>query len=237
MWRKCDLHRHTISDDPTAPSLPPEEFVQAYLDDGLDIVAVTDHNALRGFTGISTAAENRDLIVLPGIEVDTDRGHVLVVCPEVDGQLILAELIQRVPIIADTETSFNDLSASLLQKRTTTNTRFRDHMISIGAHADADNSILAAKQPPSVANQANAARQLDAVEVVKSVTLTDWGKGIKQTDLVKPLVRGSDFHPYANSERRSTWLYLPEVDLRSIRHAFATHEASISHDSPPPTGA
>lgn len=174
--------------------------------------------------------------MIPGIEIDTERGHVLALCPEPIGRTILEELSQRVPIIVDKEASFDSLINSLSQRRTTTATYFRDHLVLIGAHADAENSILTARQPPSVDNQANAAGRLDAIEVVRSDTLATWSRGIKQTSIIKPLLRGSDFHPYANHEARSTWLYLPELDIRSLKHALATYEASVSHEDSPPNG-
>ena len=236
VWRKCDFHRHTISDDPTALSLPPQEFVQACLDDGLDVVAVTDHNILHDLSSIRGLADQHDLVLLPGIEINTDRGHILVLAPDVDGQEVIAEFIQRVPIHKGNGAQFADLIKSWTEPRTSTDTLFRDHLLLIAAHADADGSILSSTQPSSITDQIDAVRQLDAIEVVRPTTLANWRSGIKQTKVVKPLIRGSDFHPYGNSERRSTWLYLPEVDLRSIRHAFATPEASISHELSPPSG-
>ena len=49
------------------------------------------------------------------------------------------------------------------------------------------------------------------------------------------LLQGSDAHPTVAYEARSTWLYLPEVTLQWLKHAFATHEASISREHQPPS--
>ena len=70
--------------------------------------------------------------------------------------------------------------------------------------------------------------------MVNEQTLKTWQKGIKQTDVVMALLQGSDAHPTANHEARSTWIYLPEVTTQSLRHAFATHESSISYEQQPP---
>ena len=104
----------------------------------------------------------------------------------------------------------------------------------IGAHADQPSSILGPNQAPSVEDQVSNAQRLQALEVVNEQTLTTWRKGIKQSDVVMALLRGSDAHPTVEHEARATWIYLPEVTLQCLRHAFATHEASISHEHHPP---
>lgn len=234
MWRKCDLHRHSISDDPKAPELSADDFVSACLSEGLDVVAVTNHDSLTHIEPIVAEADAHELVVVPGIEISTDRGHVLALSPGPNGLTVLTELVERVPIIQEQETSFGELLKAWKERRTTVATSFRDHVLLIAAHADATNSILTSRQPPSVTNQVAAIQRLDAIEVVDSAIMMEWSKGIKQTAVVKPLLRGSDFHPHSDHQKRATWLYLPAVDVRSIRHALATHESSVSHDASPP---
>ena len=76
--------------------------------------------------------------------------------------------------------------------------------------------------------------RLQALEVVSDGNLAAWRQGIKQTDDVMALLRGSDAHPTVKRQARSTWIYLPEVTAKFLRHALATHEASISHEQTPP---
>ena len=70
--------------------------------------------------------------------------------------------------------------------------------------------------------------------MVDEQNLADWRKGIKQTEVIMPLLQGSDAHPTVDHKARSTWIYLPEVSPQCLRHAFATHEASISQEQQPP---
>ena len=102
---------------------------------------------------------------------------------------------------------------------------------------DLSGSLLGSNQTHSVCDQVSCAQHLQALEVVKDQTLKDWQQGIKQTDVTIPLLRASDAHPTVERMTRSTWIYLPEVTAECLRHAFATHEASISHDQDPPPEA
>ena len=234
MWRKCDLHRHTRPDISRASVLDPKEFLLACITDGLDVVAVTDHDKTDHIDAIVEEAKNHDIDVVPGMEVSTDRGHVLALAPGVDGRIILDQLCSRVPIIEKQPTQFNRLVSALSEPRVNGAGLFRNHVILIGAHVDLPGSILGPSQAPSVEDQVFHAQKLHGLEVVNNQTIDQWRQGIKQTDVVMALLRGSDAHPTVAHEARSTWMYLPEVTLQFLRHALATQEASISHDQAPP---
>ena len=233
MWRKCDLHRHTTPDGPGEFEFDPRNFLTECVQDGLDVVAVTDHDRTSYIDAVMEEAPNYNIVVVPGVEISTERGHVLALSPGSDGRIILDELCSRVAIMGTT-VEYNRLINALSERRVNGGELFRNHVILIGAHVDNPGSILGSNQAPSVDSQVSNAQNLQALEVVKSQTLIDWRKGIKQTDIVMALLRGSDAHPTVNHEARSTWIYLPEVTTRYLRHAFATHEASISHEEHPP---
>ena len=235
MWRKCDLHRHTTPDAQGEFIFGPHDFLKECVNDGLDVVAVTDHDRTDYIDAVMEEAPNHGIIVVPGAEISTNLGHVLALAPGADGRIILDELFNRVPVIGSTTVEFNRLVSVLSEQRISGGGIFRNHVILIGAHVDRPGSILGPNQAPSRDIQVSSAQCLQALEVVNEQTLTTWRKGIKQTDVVMPLLRGSDAHPTVEYEARSTWIYLPEVTLQYLRHAFATHEASISHEQHPPT--
>ena len=234
MWRKCDLHRHTTPDALGEFDFDPQNFLMECIRDGLDVVAVTDHNRTDHVDAVMEEAQNHDIIVVPGVEISTDRGHILALAPGGGGKGILEELCSRVPVTGYTTVEFNRLISVLSEERVNGGGLFRNHVILVGAHVDQPGSILGPNQAPSVDNQVSNAQRLQALEVVNEQTLATWRKGIKQSDVVMALLRGSDAHPTVEHEVRATWIYLPEVTLPCLRHAFATHEASISHEQQPP---
>jgi predicted metal-dependent phosphoesterase TrpH len=69
---KIDLHIHTCySYDST---ITPKELVTYAKKRGLNAVAVTDHDTISGALKLG---RNKDLLIIPGIEINTQHGHVL----------------------------------------------------------------------------------------------------------------------------------------------------------------
>jgi len=92
-WVVCDLHMHTNwSFDCT---VDPADLIMYAEGNGLDAIAVTDHNAFGGALETIELARDHDLIVIPGEEVKTDgQGEVI--------GLFLKEEIPRGMSFADT---------------------------------------------------------------------------------------------------------------------------------------
>jgi len=75
-WIVVDLHMHTNHSHDC--SIEPAELVAHAEAEGLGAIAVTDHNVFSGALEAARLARGRDLIVIPGEEVKTDRdGEVI----------------------------------------------------------------------------------------------------------------------------------------------------------------
>ena len=72
-----DLHTHTSlhSDD---SSLSLDHLIEAAKAAGLDGVCITDHDYFWDPEDVRTVSKRHDFLVLPGCEVNTDGGHLLV---------------------------------------------------------------------------------------------------------------------------------------------------------------
>ncbi|RXK57540.1 PHP domain-containing protein [Lacibacter luteus] len=80
-WFKCDLHLHTpASKCFQDQSVTPEQWVQRAIDQGLNCVAITDHNTGAQIDLIKVAAQGTGLVVFPGVEItcDTSKVHLLI---------------------------------------------------------------------------------------------------------------------------------------------------------------
>jgi predicted metal-dependent phosphoesterase TrpH len=67
---KADLHLHTTASD---GRLSPQELVHKAGHLGLEVIAITDHDSTAGIPSALAAAKNfPDLLVIPGVEIDTD---------------------------------------------------------------------------------------------------------------------------------------------------------------------
>jgi len=87
--KKCDLHIHTI------PTISDENFLfcMETLDDyitkmQIDVIGITNHNVfnLCQFNDINTRIGNK-IVVLPGVEVNLENGHILVIANNTPSEL------------------------------------------------------------------------------------------------------------------------------------------------------
>ncbi|WP_321505406.1 PHP domain-containing protein [uncultured Methanoregula sp.] len=70
----CDLHVHTSYSKDGESSV--EEILKRAEDVGLDVIAITDHDTVDGAKKALTIPST--VLVIPGIEVSTKQGHLLV---------------------------------------------------------------------------------------------------------------------------------------------------------------
>ncbi len=76
-----DLHIHSYgaSKDVKDPTMTPQAIVDSAVDQGLSVIAITDHNSDRNVAAALLHAQKyaEKLLVLPGVEVTSANGHLL----------------------------------------------------------------------------------------------------------------------------------------------------------------
>lgn len=75
----ADLHIHTALSPCAEVEMIPPLIVEEALQRGINVIAITDHNASANIQAVQQAAEGTGLVVLPGMEVQT-REEVHVLC-------------------------------------------------------------------------------------------------------------------------------------------------------------
>jgi predicted metal-dependent phosphoesterase TrpH len=70
---RVDLHVHTTYSSDSL--ITPKELIYYAKKNGLNAVAVTDHNCLEG--AVKIAREVKDFLVIPGMEVSSSDGHIV----------------------------------------------------------------------------------------------------------------------------------------------------------------
>lgn len=93
---KLDLHIHsTYSRDASAS---PREIMEHAKRIGLDGLAITDHNALKGSLEAGALSKDLGLVVLRGVEISAQEGHVLAygVSELVPKGLTMSETVERI---------------------------------------------------------------------------------------------------------------------------------------------
>ena len=79
---RADLHIHSYgeggSGDVKDTSMTPENIVDTAISSGLSIISITDHNEIENSRRALLHAKDKNILVIPGIEVATTQGHLLV---------------------------------------------------------------------------------------------------------------------------------------------------------------
>jgi PHP family Zn ribbon phosphoesterase len=75
----ADLHVHSLLSPCASAEMTPRNIVQHAVRGGVDIIAITDHNACDHIPAAIKAAQGTSVFVLPGMEVETrEEVHVIV---------------------------------------------------------------------------------------------------------------------------------------------------------------
>jgi ABC-type lipoprotein export system ATPase subunit len=81
---RCDLHIHSYggSHDVNDSKMTPEAIVKTGVQEGLSVVAITDHNEINNVQRALDASQGTSVVVLPGVELSTPQGHLLCYLPD-----------------------------------------------------------------------------------------------------------------------------------------------------------
>jgi PHP family Zn ribbon phosphoesterase len=70
---QAELHIHTVLSPCAGIEMIPPLIVRQAVEQGLNLIAITDHNASDNVTAVIEAAQDEDLSVLPGMELQTEE--------------------------------------------------------------------------------------------------------------------------------------------------------------------
>lgn len=100
---KADLHLHTFGPSPDVidEGMTPAAIVEIAHARGLGLIAITDHNSIASVPDLLKAARQTDgLTAIPGVEITTTHGHVLVYCSP-ESLPHLERMLQRIDFLED----------------------------------------------------------------------------------------------------------------------------------------
>ncbi len=78
MRLKCDLHLHTKEDPRHQLSYTAKELIDAAAGHGYDVLSVTNHNTVTYNSDLAAYAEERGILLIPGVEATVMGKHVLI---------------------------------------------------------------------------------------------------------------------------------------------------------------
>ncbi|CAC9620662.1 hypothetical protein [uncultured Gammaproteobacteria bacterium] len=141
-WYKCDLHLHTVASKCFQnETVTAEQWVDRAIEQGLNCVAITDHNTGTSVDSIKEAAKDKNLTVFPGVEItcDSAKVHLLILFDVTKTSADIRDFLVRADIKAD---DFGEQTASTVKSifdiATLAN---KDGAIVIPAHIDEYNGL------------------------------------------------------------------------------------------------
>jgi len=80
---RADLHIHSYSledgsFDVEDEEMTPENIVDTSIENNLSIISITDHNEINNSKKAISYSKDKNILVIPGIEISTTQGHLLV---------------------------------------------------------------------------------------------------------------------------------------------------------------
>jgi len=84
-FRRADLHIHSFgsrgSYDVKDATMTPDQIVETAIAEGLEVISITDHNCIGNVEAALEHAKGRPILVIPGVELSTPNGHLLLYFP------------------------------------------------------------------------------------------------------------------------------------------------------------
>ncbi|MFN2198149.1 MAG: PHP domain-containing protein [Anaerolineales bacterium] len=107
---RAELHVHTVLSPCAGVEMIPPLIVRQALEAGINLIAITDHNASANVAAVQQAACSTPLTVLPGIELQTrEEVHLLGLFPDLEALAeFQAEVDIRMPDIENTPDFFGE---------------------------------------------------------------------------------------------------------------------------------
>ena len=243
-WWKFDFHTHTPASSDTYwhgrigsdGELTPEQWLQRYMDAGIDCVAITDHNSGLWIDKLKCAYERmrgnhdsdfRELHLFPGVEISVNGGfHLLVILDKDKDTADIDALIVKTEYDGTKGDSDGVTRKSPIE---VIEAVLEEGGIPIPAHVDSPKGLLRVKgdKPASPELDANTIRQVLEQDDILAMEVIDRSgprpSVYTELDLSWSEVLGSDCHNFRGTHQpgsRYTWVKMAQPSLEGLRLAL-----------------
>jgi hypothetical protein len=226
-YRKVDLQIHTpASKCYEQPAATAEQIVEAAIKQGLEIIAITDHNTTEFVDRVRDAAKGTPLHVFPGVEITTAGGHILALFDRDRPLKELDDLLPRVGILADMRGK-----KEAIGKDAETVIKEIDGLggIAIAAHANSSNGVLQNMQGQHRIRICSMP-ELSALEFTNRKDVENFSAGRVSGYPKKACVQNSDAHAVEQIGCRFTYLKMDIVSLNGVRQAILDHDVKVKFE-------
>ena len=234
-WWKFDFHTHTpASDDFGNPKMTPESWLKAFMDEGIDCVAITDHNSGGWIDDLKQVLKDlesnppdwyKPLYLFPGVEIGASDGvHILAIFGQDKDESHIDQLLGAVG-----SCDIKGKSSGLTSKSTT---EIIDEIakrggIPIPAHVNQPKGLFKQRKG-STLEQVLENENIYAIELRESNYQKPelYGKKLRWTEVV-----GSDVHNFSQERFGTfTWVKMDEPSIEGLKLALQDNDVSVKRN-------
>ena len=227
---RCDLHIHTSTSlDFLDKSTTNEQIIDKCVSEGLDLVAITDHNDVGDIDELIKLGKDKGITVLPGIEVSVDDGkagiHVLAIFPETISRGLMFDFLASVGINEKVRGKEDALTDCNIHNTFEKIDKYGG--LCIPAHIENNKGLtndLRGQSRIKIITSGN----IDALEITESRSRTYFDGTNHDYKYVKiPCIQSSDAHSLDEIGTRITRLKMEKPSFEGIKQAFIDWESRI----------
>lgn len=155
---KADLHIHTILSPCAEVEMIPPLIVQRAISEGLDLIAITDHNSAENAGAVMEAAIGSSLKVIPGMECETLEGiHLVCLFDEMESAMAMQDLVySRLPDMPNRPETFG---AQFVVDPSGQFIRYNDRLLLVPAEMSLEEAVDAVREMNGMAIPAHIDRR------------------------------------------------------------------------------
>jgi len=236
-WWKFDFHNHTPASmdygkgNTGLKSISPEEWLSAYIEKGIECIAVTDHNTGEWVDRLKEAAaelraKGNVIYIFPGVEITANGNvHILgIFDPEKTTQFIngVVGAVHYRATYGDSDGVAEDSAEKVVEEI------IKCGGVAIPAHIDMPAGLGRVQSPATIAQVCN---KSSAIEIVYPQDRLDVDNSAlhryRNLNLELPEVVGSDAHAPSAVGRAFTWVKMSEPSIVGLRLALLDGSSSI----------
>lgn len=232
----ADLHVHTVLSPCATVEMIPPLIVQQALEKGIQLIAITDHNAIANTNAVQNAARGTSLKVIPGMEIQTqEEVHLLCLFETVEQLRKWYRIVE--PLLPDIMNTVDFFGEQFVVDRAGRFLRREDRLLATSAQISFDRAVKSVHEYGGLAIPAHIDRPafslsanlgflptgvpVDALEISKHVTPEKAQKKFPWISKI-PLIQGGDAH-YLDEMSTTTVFSIVEPTLAEIRLALNSH--------------
>ncbi len=228
IYKKADFHIHS----PTSvcygdKSVAPEQIINAALNSGLEVIAVTDHNTFESVDTLREIGREKGLCVFPGIELSTKSGHFVALF---DIDTPVDELEEILVILLPDRSRWGDGTVRLDMDTVKILKLVSERGgITLAAHIERwPSGILESGESSREKINIMESPDLTGLEITIPGDRTDWNNGkMNNYHLKYACVQGSDAHSLDEIGRRPVYISIENCTLENLKIVFGEFEDRI----------